>query len=145
MEKCVVTICYANPLRERNKYGVSFEKGTYMNNHKFKFKEHGIMIMQTLGYSLDDFFDKEYLEKDQSYVSTLVDYVVADFNYELNMDAKDINYEYSYKIDAQLEIIDRNNNLPILNPIYEILPEQVGNFIDFCHIKYGRNVCGTGR
>ena len=51
-EKGVVTICYPNPLWERNKYGVSFEKGTYMNNHKFKFKEHGIMIMQTLGYSL---------------------------------------------------------------------------------------------
>lgn len=52
----------------------------------------------------NEFFVGEYLEKDQQYISTLIDYIIADFDYDLVMNEEVSHYEYSYKIVAEVNV-----------------------------------------
>ena len=72
----------------------------------------------------NEFYDSPYLEKDQSYVASLIDRIITNFNYAIDMDAKDVNYRYSYSIDARLEIIDDTSNVAIFNPTYNLVNVQ---------------------
>lgn len=72
----------------------------------------------------NEFYDSPYLEKDQSYVASLIDKIIADFNYEINMDTDDVNYRYSYSIKSRLEIIDDTSDVPIFNPEQELVSVQ---------------------
>jgi len=72
----------------------------------------------------NEFYDSSYLEKDQSYVASLIDKIVTDFNYEIEMDAEDINYKYSYKINSTLEILDETSDVPLFNPKRELVSIQ---------------------
>ena len=72
----------------------------------------------------NEFYDSLYLEKDQSYVASLIDKIVTDFNYEIDMDAENVNYKYSYTINSNLEILDSTTNVPLFNPQYELVNVQ---------------------
>lgn len=72
----------------------------------------------------NDFYEESYLGKNQSYVASLVDKIIADFSYSIDMDAEDVNYRYSYTIKSHLEIIDDTSKVPIFNPEYELVSVQ---------------------
>ena len=71
-----------------------------------------------------EFFEESYLGKDQSYVASLIDRIIADFSYEIDMDTDDVNYRYSYDITSRLEIIDDTSKVAIFNPEYELVSKQ---------------------
>lgn len=76
-------------------------------------------------YLLDnDFYTEEFLDESHAYVPQLIEKITADFAYDLKMNAEDVEYKYSYKIEAQLEIKDKDSNMPIFNPTYTIVEEQ---------------------
>ncbi len=68
----------------------------------------------------NDFYEEEYLGKDQAYVASLIKEVVTDFTYELRMDTSDVEYEFTYSIDAELQVIDDKTNVVIYNPVKTI-------------------------
>ncbi|MBQ9086215.1 MAG: hypothetical protein IJY47_03410 [Clostridia bacterium] len=68
----------------------------------------------------NEFYEKPYLEKDQSYVASLVDHIITTFNYKLDMNAEDVYYRYSYSITANLEITDNTSGAAIFNHAQEI-------------------------
>lgn len=72
----------------------------------------------------NEFFEEDYLGKDQSYVASLIDKIVTNFNYEIDMDTDDVNYKYSYTVNARLEIIDDSSGVAIFNPEYELVNVQ---------------------
>jgi len=72
----------------------------------------------------NDFFEEEYLGKDQAYVASLIDSIKADFNYSLDMDANNVEYKYSYRVDTVLEIIDKKTGIALFNPSYVSVPEK---------------------
>lgn len=72
----------------------------------------------------NDFFEEEYLGKDQAYVATLIDDVKADFQYTLDMDADNVEYKYSYRVDTVLEIIDKKSGIALFSPSYVSVPEK---------------------
>ena len=72
----------------------------------------------------NEFYDSPYLEKNQSYVASLIDKIITNFNYEINMDAEDVNYRYSYTIKSRLEIVDDTSGVAIYNPEYELVNMQ---------------------
>lgn len=72
----------------------------------------------------NDFYEEDHLGEGQSYVASLIKHVLADFRYDMQMDASDIRYEYSYKIDATLLIEDTKTGAPLFSPTYDIRPEQ---------------------
>ena len=69
----------------------------------------------------NEFYDEEYIGKNQSYVASLIDKIIADFSYEVDMDADDVNYRYSYDIKSKLEIIDNTSGVAIYKPEYELV------------------------
>ena len=42
------------------------------------------------------------------YIASLIDYINIDFNYELNF-SDDINYLYFYKIEADVNVLEKKN------------------------------------
>ena len=72
----------------------------------------------------NEFYEEEYLGKGQSYVASLIERIIADFSYEIDMDTDDVNYRYSYTIKSRLEIIDDTSKVAIFNPEYELVSVQ---------------------
>ncbi len=72
----------------------------------------------------NEFFEENHLGKDQSYVASLIDKIIADYSYEIDMDTDDVNYKYSYSITSRLEIIDDTSKVAIFNPEQELVSVQ---------------------
>ena len=73
----------------------------------------------------NDFYEEEYIGKNQSYVASLIDHIIANLYYEINMNAdEEVHYRYTYKVNATLEIIDDTSGVPIFNPVYELVPQK---------------------
>ncbi|MBQ7333194.1 MAG: hypothetical protein IJW38_02470 [Clostridia bacterium] len=72
----------------------------------------------------NDFFDEEYLGKDQAYVASLIDDIKAEFQYKLDMKADNVEYKYSYRVDTVLEIIDKKSGIALFSPSYASVPEK---------------------
>ena len=72
----------------------------------------------------NSFYDQEYLPAGQAYVASLIDGVVADFTYALDMESGNVTYDYSYKIDSQLLITDTKTGEALFAPVYDTVPEQ---------------------
>ena len=73
----------------------------------------------------NDFYEESILEGGQAYVATLIDSIIADFEYQLNMETSGVNYAYTYGVDAQLVIKD-SDGVVVFDPLYELIPETQG-------------------
>lgn len=71
----------------------------------------------------NEFFEDEWVGKDQAYISSLINNIVADFQYKLNMDTSNVSFDYSYGINAQLVIADRDSGAAIFDPTYVLVPK----------------------
>ena len=56
----------------------------------------------------NDFFDTPYLEKDKTYITSLIDYIDTDFKYNISFNEK-VSGNINYKIYAEIRA-DKNNN-----------------------------------
>ena len=74
----------------------------------------------------NEFYDKDVLDGGQAYVSELVKGISVFFDYELNMDADDVDYVYTYGVDAILEIKDQDKDL-LYKETYNLIPEHKKN------------------
>lgn len=72
----------------------------------------------------NEFFEEGFLDGGQSYVASLIDRIIADFSYEIDMDSDDVSYQYSYTINSRLEIIDNSSKVAIFDPEYELINVQ---------------------
>ena len=71
----------------------------------------------------NSFYEESYLNGSHAYVAALIEKMTADFSYDLRMATDDVKYQYTYRIDAQLEIKDKASNTPVFNPVYNIVPQ----------------------
>ncbi len=103
-----------------------FAGHTYLKLNKDTFvsyKENGNVIYKA--YLADnEFYSEEYLNGSHAYVASLVEKMTADFDYTLKMGATDVNYKYSYKIEAQLEVKDKETQMAIYNPVYTLVSQK---------------------
>ncbi len=53
------------------------------------------------------FYDKDYLEKDNQYISDLIDYITATFKYRLELEKPATSYKYSYRVEANVAVKDK--------------------------------------
>ena len=56
------------------------------------------------------FYDKNYLDKDNQYISELIDYITAVFDYKLTLERNEVSYKYAYHIDANVSVKDKSTN-----------------------------------
>ena len=68
----------------------------------------------------NEFYTEEYLDKNHAYVASLIDHVSADFNYWLKLDSAEANYLYTYEIEGQLLIKDKDSGAALYDPTYPI-------------------------
>ena len=101
---------------------------TYYNtskNYYINYTEEG-NVDYKVHLKENEFYEDAVLGSGQMYIASLIDKVVAEFEYELNMEEA-VNYSYSYKVNARLEVYDRSTGKVIYHPTYEIVPEKIVN------------------
>lgn len=96
-----------------------------MNRKTFVTYEESGRVLYKAYLQNNNFYEESYLNGNHAYVSSLIDRMTADFTYELFMDAEDVSYRYSYRVEAQLDIRDKGSKAPIYNPVYVLLEERV--------------------
>lgn len=88
----------------------------------------------------NSFFDEKSVGSGQSYVSSLIDNIVADFKYSLEIDDADVSFDYIYSVDAQLIVANKDSGDYIYKPIYNIVPETKATVKDRDNLKFGTSV-----
>ena len=94
--------------------------------HYIEYNESG-NIDYKVQYLENEFFEEEWIGKDQSYISSLINGMTADFEYTLNTDSEDMGFNYSYSIDAMLLIADKDSGTPFYTVKENILPSTLSS------------------
>lgn len=90
------SICLFIYINRNDKIFVKYNESSYIDYKVFLKK--------------NNFFDEDYLESNKQYIASLLDYIVADFNYKLSFENKDIEYKYLYKIEAVVNVLDKDTD-----------------------------------
>ena len=69
----------------------------------------------------NEFFNNNYIVSNQQYIASLIEYIDADFNYKLSLEEKDIEYKYSYRIEATVDVKQKGTNLSLYTNNIELL------------------------
>ena len=72
----------------------------------------------------NEFYDENIVDQGQSYVAALIDTITADLTYRLHMNTTGVKFDYSYRVDAQLEIVDDASGGKIFAPAYPLVEEK---------------------
>jgi len=91
----------------------------------------------------NEFFNNNYLESNKQYIASLIDYITANFNYKLSLEEKDIEYKYSYRIEANVDVKEKGTSTSLYNKTEELLStqektttEKEVNIQEFININY---------
>lgn len=69
------------------------------------------------------YYEDKYLDKNMSYIANLIDYISVDYNYNFKADTL-FDGEYSYKIRADLEILNAENKTLFFTKKYDLIKEK---------------------
>ncbi len=75
-------------------------------------------------YQESEFFPDSWLEKDQTYISFMIENILADFRYEMRMNASNVAFDYAYSVNAVMEVADKDTGNPYYTVKEELLPCQ---------------------
>ena len=70
----------------------------------------------------NEFYEEDYLDKDKGYVATLIDEIKTNYRYSLSL-PKNIEYKYSYRIVADVEVNDETVKSTIYHYSEDLLTE----------------------
>lgn len=73
-------------------------------------------------YQENKYFDDLVRGEDQTYIAHLIDHIMADFQYQMGMDASDVSLDYSYSIMAQVVVEDKDTGKPYYTVEEALLP-----------------------
>ena len=60
-------------------------------------------------YKQNEFFENNYLDSDKQYIASLIDSINAEFKYNISLDEVDVEYKYTYRIEANVIVRDKDN------------------------------------
>ena len=69
----------------------------------------------------NDFFDEKYLGLENKYIASLINYIDANFKYEISMKEKNVDYKYSYRIEALVNVSETKSSKPLYTKTTELL------------------------
>ena len=72
----------------------------------------------------NEFFENNYLGSNKQYIASLIEYITANFQYNLSLEEKDVQYKYSYRIEADVDVKQKGTNNSLYNTTEEILSHQ---------------------
>ena len=71
----------------------------------------------------NEFFNDSYLGTNKQYIASLIDYINADFNYKLSLEEKEVEYKYSYRIEAAVDVKQKGTNFSLYSDNIELSEE----------------------
>ena len=89
--------------------------------HYIEYKEAG-SVNYKVHYKDNEFFEDEWIDMNQSYISSLTDGIKANFNYALGTGSSDMSFDYNYSINAKLVISKKDVGTPYYTYEEIILP-----------------------
>jgi hypothetical protein len=105
----------------------SFLIYNHMNRtYYINYKEAG-SVDYKVHYRENNFFEEEWIGPDQAYVVSLIDNILADFKYDIAIDADKVNFNYSYSLNARIYIMDKVSGDPLFSPEFELVPEKTAS------------------
>lgn len=75
----------------------------------------------------NDFFTEKYLDRNREYVASLIDYINAEFKYKITMDAQNVDFVYTTKIESEVNVYNTNGKKPLYK-VTEILMDEKTNY-----------------
>ncbi len=72
----------------------------------------------------NDFFERNYLEEDNRYIASLIDYINATFNYKISLEEKDVEFKYSYFLESEVNVVESTGSKPLYNKKAELLKKE---------------------
>lgn len=72
----------------------------------------------------NSFFDVNALDEQNRYIASLIDYINTTFKYEISMENETVNFDYSYRIEGEVEVKEKTSSKPLYNKKYELLSKK---------------------
>jgi len=72
----------------------------------------------------NEFFENSYLESNKQYIASLIDKIIANFNYDLEFDTDNVEYKYEYRIDANVNVYDKDTDKIIFSKTENLSPQK---------------------
>ena len=88
----------------------------------------------------NNFFEENSVGAGSSYVASLIENIGADFKYKLAIDNASVGFDYSYWVDAQLIVANKDTGDHIYQPKYNLLPETKASVKGKDSLKIGTSV-----
>lgn len=92
------------------------------------------------------FFENDYLDSDKQYISSLIDYVKANFRYDLQLDEAKTEYKYSYRIESFVDVVQKDTGNSLYSKTSTLLENkefttdkesiQISEWVDIDYNKY---------
>lgn len=72
----------------------------------------------------NDFFVNKFLRKDRQYISALINYIIADFEYNILLDNDNISYKYDYRFEIEASVLDKETKNLIFDKRKELINKK---------------------
>ena len=72
----------------------------------------------------NNFYKDPFLDEDDEYISMIIDYINTNFKYSLSLDDNNVEYKYSYKIDADLSVKRKSSNNYLYHDIFSLIERK---------------------
>lgn len=69
----------------------------------------------------NEFFKGNYLDDNKQYIARLINYINASFQYNLSLDEENVEYKYSYRIEADVNVEQTSTGKSLYNSKHELL------------------------
>lgn len=78
----------------------------------------------------NQFFDSDYLSNDNGYIASLINYINAEFNYDLSLEEKTDAYKYTYWMEAEVVVKEKDEEKPLYHSSDILKKKQTFNGTD---------------
>lgn len=89
----------------------------YTENSKLDYKVY---------LSENNYYDEDYLEKGKEYLSSLIDYIDADFHYDFKLN-ENFSNDYTYYVETEVVVYGKNKSTTLYSKKETLLKEKVTN------------------
>ncbi|MBR4231246.1 MAG: hypothetical protein IKR74_03715 [Bacilli bacterium] len=73
----------------------------------------------------NDFFKEKFLGPNRSYIASLIDYIDTTFNYKISLQDENADFKYSYFIESEINVKEKNGTSSLYNYKETIINEIV--------------------
>ncbi len=81
------------------------------------------------------FFKENFLGPNRSYIASLIDFIDTSFTYKISLQDEKVDFKYSYRIESEVNVKEKNGTTPLYN-YKETLKEEKVNYSQKKDVAY---------